>query len=417
VRPLRYFLGCALLLALTSAGAVRGLETISAVHTAAPERPILILVSIDGWRWDYLNRFAPAALSTLAARGVLSEGLIPGFPSKTFPNHYTMVTGLYPDRHGIVSNTMLDPALPGRFSLSNVSVQQDTRWWGGVPLWVTAEQQGRIAATMFWPGSDVEIAGDRPTLWRRFDNKVSNNERVDQILAWLRQPEAAQPTFYTLYFEEIDVAGHDFGPEFPQMRPAVEHVDQAMARLARGLETAGLTTRTNLVVVSDHGMAQNAQDRVIFLEDYVPLTAVEVIDWGPILSLAPRSGSVNDLYQALRDKHPAMKVFKSEDLPARYRLAGHPRYPPLIGIADDGWEITSRERLARDKNGLGGDHGYDPINQSMHGLFIATGPAFREGMKVPRFENVHVYELLCRVLGIRPQPNDGDPKVTAAFFR
>jgi predicted AlkP superfamily pyrophosphatase or phosphodiesterase len=417
VRRLRYFLRCALLLALTLAGAVRGLGTISAAQPVTTERPILILVSIDGWRWDYLSRFAPPALSSLAAHGVLSEGLIPSFPSKTFPNHYTIVTGLYPARHGIVSNTMLDPALPGRFSLSNVNVQQDTRWWGGVPFWVTAEQQGRIAATMFWPGSDVEIAGDRPTLWRRFDNKVSNNERVDQILAWLRHPEASQPTFYTLYFEEIDVAGHDFGPESPQMRPAVEHVDQAMARLARGLETAGLGTRTNLVVVSDHGMAQNAQDRVIFLEEYVPLTAVEVIDWGPILSLAPRSGSVDDLYQALRDKHPAMKVYKNEDLPARYRLAGHPRYSPVIGIADDGWEITSRERLARDKNGLGGDHGYDPINQSMHGLFIATGPAFREGMTVPRFENVHVYELLCRVLGIRPAPNDGDPAVTTGFFR
>ena len=417
MRRLRYFLRCALLLALASVGAARGLETISAAQPAATGRPILILVSIDGWRWDYLSRFAPPALSTLAAHGVLSEGLIPSFPSKTFPNHYTIVTGLYPGRHGIVSNTMRDPVLPGLFSLSNDTVQQDTRWWGGVPLWVTAEQQGQIAATMFWPGSDVEIAGDRATQWRKFDSKVSNNERVDQILAWLRQPSAARPTFYTLYFEEIDDAGHDFGPDSPEMRPAVEHVDQVMARLARGLEAAGVSARTNLVVVSDHGMAHNAHDRVIFLEDYVPPAAVEVIDWSPVLGVAPRTGSVDQLYQALRDKHPALKVFKSQDLPAHYRLAGHARYPPLIGIADDGWEITTRERLARDKNRLGGNHGYDPINQSMHGLFIATGPAFREGMKVPRFENVHVYELLCRVLGIRPEPNDGDPKVTAAFFR
>jgi len=353
----------------------------------------------------------------LAARGVLAEGLIPSFPSKTFPNHYTIVTGLYPGRHGIVSNTMRDPALPGLFSLSNTDVQQDTRWWVGVPLWTTAEQQGHIAATMFWPGSDIEIAGDRPTLWRKFDEKISNNERVDQILDWLRQPEAQRPTFYTLYFDEIDGAGHDFGPESPEMRPAVQHLDEAIARLGSGLDALGVRARTNLVVVSDHGMSQNSLDRVIFLEDYVPLAAIDVIEWSPILGVTPRSGSVDDLYRALRDKHPAMTVFKNADLPARYRLAGHPRYPPVIGIADDGWEITTRERLARDANGLGGSHGYDPINQSMHGLFIATGPAFREGLKVPRFENVHVYELLCRALGIRPEPNDGDPKVTAAFFR
>jgi predicted AlkP superfamily pyrophosphatase or phosphodiesterase len=151
VRHLRYFVRCALLLALASVGAGR-LEALSAAQTAATERPILILVSIDGWRWDYLSRFAPPALSALAARGVLSEGLIPSFPSKTFPNHYTIVTGLYPSRHGIVSNSMRDPGLPGLFSLSSVSVQQDSRLWGGVPLWVTAEQQVQIAATMFWPG-------------------------------------------------------------------------------------------------------------------------------------------------------------------------------------------------------------------------------------------------------------------------
>ena len=378
---------------------------------------MLILISIDGWRWDYLSRFAPPALSALATRGVLAEGLIPSFPSKTFPNHYTMVTGLYPNRHGIVSNTMRDPVLPGLFSLANITVQEDTRWWGGVPLWTTAERQGQIAATMFWPGSDVEIAGARPTLWRRFAAKVSNNDRVDQILAWMQRPKAERPTFYTLYFEQIDVAGHNFGPDSPQMRPVVERIDEAMARLSAGLEALGVSARTNLVVVSDHGMAQIPPDHVIYVEDYVPLSSMDVTEWSPILSVAPRGGSVDDLYRALKGKHPAMTIFKSEDLPARYRLARHPRYPPIIGLADDGWEITTRERLARDTNGLGGEHGFDPINQSMHGFFIATGPAFREGLKVPRFENVHVYELLCRVLGIRPEPNDGDPTVTAAFFR
>lgn len=405
VLRMRRLVSCALLLALALSAA------------QAADRPILILISIDGWRWDYLDRFKPPTLIALASRGVLSEGLIPVFPSKTFPNHYSIVTGLYPDRHGIVSNSMADPVLPGLFSLGNVQVLEDTRWWGGVPLWVSVEQQGQIAGTMFWPGSDVEIAGDRPSFWRTFDANVTNTARVDQILAWLRHPDASRPTFLTLYFEEVDSAGHDFGPDRPEMRPAIEHIDAAMARLLAGIEAAGLAAHTNLVIVSDHGMSQGARERTIVLDDFVDVSTLSVVDWSPILGVSPRRGTVDELYQALRGKHAALEVFKSEDLPAKYRLAGHPRYPPIVGIAEDGWDITSRGRLARDKNEPGGNHGYDPVHRSMHGLFLAAGPVFHSGVKAPRFENVHVYELMCRVLGIRPAPNDGDPAVTAGFLK
>jgi predicted AlkP superfamily pyrophosphatase or phosphodiesterase len=407
VRRLGLVLSCALLLGFS----------LAAAQPPVAERPILILISIDGFRWDYLNRFKPPTLSALATRGVVADGLIPSFPSKTFPNHYTVVTGLYPDRHGIVSNTMRDPMLPGVFTLTNVDVQQDTRWWGGVPLWVTVEQQGQIAATMFWPGSDVEIAGDRPTFWRKYDHQAWNNTRVDQLLSWLRQPEPGRPSFLTLYFAEVDSAGHDFGPESPEVRTAVDAVDAAIARLIEGIESAGVTSRTNLVIVSDHGMAAQSLSRVIVLDDFVDVATLDVVDWSPIMMAAPRSGSAEDLYQALKDKHPSLAVYRNRDLPARFRLAGHPRFPQVIGVADDGWEITSRARLARDPDGPHGTHGYDPALESMHGLFVATGPAFRQRMSAPRFENVHIYELLCRVLGVRPEGNDGDPKVTAGFFR
>jgi predicted AlkP superfamily pyrophosphatase or phosphodiesterase len=186
--------------------------------------------------------------------------------------------------------------------------------------------------------------------------------------------------------------------------------------LISGIRAAGLDTRANLVVTSDHGMAPNASERTIVLEDYVDLDDVEVIDWSPILGVSPRRGTVDDLYGRLKDKHPALAVYRNEELPARYRLASHPRFPAVIGIADDGWDIVSRDRLTRDY-GARGNHGYDPVHRSMHGLFIAAGPAFREGVKAAAFENVHVYELLCRVLGVRPEPHDGDARVTAAFFR
>jgi predicted AlkP superfamily pyrophosphatase or phosphodiesterase len=383
---------------------------------SAVERPILVLVSIDGWRWDYLQRFKPPSLTELASRGVVSDGLIPVFPSKTFPNHYTLVTGLYPSRHGIVSNNMRDPALPRLFSLGDVAVQQDTRWWGGIPLWVTAERQGQIAGTMFWPGSDVEIAGDRPAKWRQYDDDAPNDRRVDEVIAWLKEPEATRPTFVTLYFSEVDTAGHDYGPDSAEIAPAITHVDAAMARLLAGIRRAGLESITNVVVVSDHGMAQNARERTIVLDDLVDLDTVDVIDWSPVLGVSPKGGSVEDLYRALKDKHRALAVYRNEDLPDRYHLAGHPRYPAVIGIADDGWDIVSRQRMTRDY-GSRGTHGYDPAHRSMHGLFIATGPAFRTGIKVPRFENVHVYELLCRVLAVRPEPNDGNAAVTASFFK
>jgi predicted AlkP superfamily pyrophosphatase or phosphodiesterase len=381
----------------------------------AAERPIVILISLDGWRWDYLKRFNPPTLNGLAQQGVLADGLIPAFPSKTFPNHYTVVTGLYPGHHGIVSNTMRDPKLPGLFSLANVDVQKDPRWWQGTPLWVTVERQGQVAGTMFWPGSDVEIAGDRPTYWLAYDGGVPNNDRVDRLLSWLERPERERPTFLTLYFSEVDTSGHNNGPESPEIRTAVLNLDDAVGRLVRGVERAGLAPRTNYVIVSDHGMAQNSRDRVIVIDDYVAIDTVDLIDSNPILGVAPKTGTVDALYHALRGKHPALVVYRSSELPDKYRLRNHPRVPPVVGIADDGWTVMTRESLQRGRE-PGGSHGYDPVHRSMHGLFIATGPAFRTQLTVPAFDNIHVYELLCRVLRIKPESNDGNPAVTHPFL-
>jgi predicted AlkP superfamily pyrophosphatase or phosphodiesterase len=380
--------------------------------------PIVILISIDGWRWDYLDRFKPPAMGRLAAAGVRAEGLVPVFPSKTFPNHYTMVTGLYPGRHGIISNSMVDPSLPGRFSLSNRDVQSDTRWWGGEPIWVTAERQGQVAATMFWPGSDVEIAGDRPTFYEPFNMTLSNYARVDQVLEWLSRPDPGRPTFLTLYFSTMDVVGHNDGPDAESVARGALEVDAAIARLVTGVEAAGLTGRTNFVIVSDHGMSALERQRTIVLDDYLDVSTIDLVDSSPIVSINPLTGSVESIYQALKDKHPALHVYRRDELPTEYRLSGHPRLPAVIGVADDGWNVTTRAALERSNGRIdGGDHGYDPRYRSMHGLFIATGPQFHSGVVVPAFENVHLYELLCRVLRIRPAMNDGDPRVTASFLR
>jgi predicted AlkP superfamily pyrophosphatase or phosphodiesterase len=269
---------------------------------------------------------------------------------------------------------------------------------------------------MFWPGSDAEIAGDRPTYWRKYDGKVPNDARIDQILSWLKHPPAEQPTFVTLYFSDTDNAGHDFGPESPEIAQAIAAVDTAVARLVKGIDAAGLTARTNIVLVSDHGMSQVSRSRTIVLDDYIDVASVRIQDVSPILSIAPRTGSVDDLYRALKDKHPRLTIYKLSELPDRYRLRNHPRLLPIIGIVDDGWRLMTKDR-SNPERFPGGDHGFDSINQSMHGLFLASGPAFKSGLRAPRFENVHVYELLCRVLGLTPASNDGDPKVTAGFLK
>lgn len=400
---------------------VAALAMLVACRAAAPAAdPIVILVSIDGFRWDYLDRYRPPTLTALANQGVRAEGLIPQFPSKTFPNHYTIVTGQRLGTHGIVSNNMTDPDIPGRFSLSNREVLADPRWWGGEPVWNTAERQGLVTSALFWPGSETLIGGRQATYWMPYDESMPNDVHVAKSLEWLAQPEGKRPSFLTVYFSDVDHVGHSSGPESTEVRDAVAAVDRALAQLVDGVRALGLADRAHYLIVSDHGMSQLSTDRVIVLDDYVDLATVDVVDWSPVVTLAPKDGNVDALYAALKDKHPALAVYRSTELPEHYGLAGHPRLPPVVGIAENGWAITSRsdfDRWRSSGRSAGGAHGYDPRIQDMHGIFVAAGPRFRSGMRVPAFENIHLYELMCALLGIQPAPNDGDPSVTRAMLR
>ena len=386
-----------------------------------PPRPIVVLVSIDGFRWDYLDRYEAPNLRKLADDGVRAEGLIPQFPSKTFPNHYTIVTGLRLASHGVISNNMRDAAIPGEFSMANRDVLADPRWWAGEPIWNTVEKQGGVAAAMFWPGSETVIGGGQATYWTPFDDDLPHAARVDRVLSWLKLPEGKRPSFLTLYYSDVDSSGHDEGPESAAVRDAVAAVDRSIGELVRGVTAAGLVDRVNYVIVSDHGMAQLSPDRRIVLDQFIDVAQADVVDWAPVLALSPRDGDVEKLYAALKNKHPHLAVYRREELPAEYGLTGHPRLPAVIGIADEGWYITSKREVARwgqpERNAPGGTHGYDARLKSMHGLFIASGPRFRSGLVVKPFENIHVYELMCAVLGVTPAKNDGDPAVTRDMLR
>ena len=381
--------------------------------------PILILVSFDGWRWDYIDRAIVPNLKALAARGVRAKGLIPSFPSLTFPNHYTLVTGLYPEHHGIVSNTVADPTFPERFRMSSPTVR-DARWWGGEPIWVTAIRQNRIAMDMFWPGSEAPIGGVSPTRWWPFDGTVSNEERVTRVLDWFALPAAEQPAFVSLYFQEVDHIGHVNGPDSPEVMTAAGHLDTALGQLIAGVRRLGLEDRTTFVVVSDHGMAKHSDDQMIYLDDAVDPKSVDLISPGEFLQIAPRSGTVDDLYRVLRGKLQHITIYKRDQVPAALHYRGHPRMAPIVGVLDEGWLITTREAEARrrpDAEARGGLHGFDPKFQSMHGLFVAAGPDVRQGLVVAPFENIHVYDLLCSILKITPAKNDGHSSVTRGFLR
>jgi predicted AlkP superfamily pyrophosphatase or phosphodiesterase len=381
--------------------------------------PILVLVSFDGWRWDYIDRARVPNLQALAARGVRARGLIPSFPSTTFPSHYTMVTGLHPEHHGIISNVMVEPGFPERFTMSS-DTARDARWWGGEPLWVTGIRQGRRAASMFWPGSEAPIGAIRPTAWRPFDDNVPNADRVTQVLDWLALPAQERPSFVTLYFSEVDTAGHDYGPDSRQVLEAAGRLDEALGQLQSGIQELGLLDRTTLVIVSDHGMSQLSDRRVVFLDDYIDVSTLDVIEWSPLLQLTPRSGSVDEVYRALKGRHRALTVHKRETVPARLHYRDNRRIQPIIGLADDGWTITTRRRLAAaraDGDRPVGAHGYDPKFRSMHGLFVAAGPRIAQRKAASEFQSVHIYNFLCAVLGLEPAANDGDPRVTQQFFR
>lgn len=393
----------------------------SSTPAARDLKPTVILISFDGWRWDYQSRAAAPNLQRLIARGVRAESLIPSFPPKTFPNHYTIVTGLYPGHHGIVANSIYDAATGRGFANNRVEEVRDPMWWGGEPLWVAVERGGQRAASMFWPGSEAPIGGVLPRYWKAYDESYPPLGRVDQVLEWIDLPELQRPTFISVYFSDLDDAGHAAGPESEDVRRAITRADGYIGYLLNGLERRGLQDRVNIVIVSDHGMAAVSNDRVVVLDDYISLDEVIISDINPTVGLFPKPGKEDAVYEALVSAHPRLRVYRRAETPESWHYRDHPRIPPIMGIVDEGWQIMRRETLEaireRRISAARGQHGYDIASMSMRGLFVAAGPAFREGITVRAFESVHIYNALARALGVKPAPNDGDESVASSLLR
>lgn len=378
---------------------------------------VVVLVGLDGFRWDYQEKFKPATLSRLAAGGVRAEKMVPSFPTLTFPNFYTLVTGLRPEWHGVIGNSMFDPQTGESFALGSKAVG-DGHWWGGEPIWVTAQKQGMRAACMFWPGSEAEICGMRPWQWKTFDKELSPEARVTTVLGWMALPAAERPRLMTMYFHECDTAGHRFGPDSPETAAAVETCDKAMAQLVDGVRKLGLEEVVNLVIVSDHGMAAVSPDRTIALSNLVKPAGVQVDFSGAVAGLRPPPEVADEVYADLKAKAQHFQVYRREEMPERLHFRAHPRIPPIVLIADEGWMIVKRPLLdeAARAGFLRATHGFDPALPSMGATFIASGPAFKRGVTIPPFDNVEIYPLLCSILGLKPAANDGGNLLSEAVL-
>ncbi|WP_448663585.1 ectonucleotide pyrophosphatase/phosphodiesterase [Sphingomonas sp. CJ20] len=393
----------------------------AAAPAAEARAPVTILVSIDGFRADYLDRGVTPTLSRLAAEGA-SGPMHPSFPSKTYPNHWTLVTGLRPDRHGIIANRMEDPARPGEvFTMAT----DDPFWWNAAdPIWVDAEAAGIRTATMFWPGSNVAIGGakaakgweivggHRPEDWSQFNQAINGDQRVNGILDWLRRPSAIRPRFLTLYFDTVDTAGHDFGPDDPRINTAVAGVDRQIAALVDGL--AALHQPANLVIVADHGMAATSSDRTVDLGTLLDKDDYHLVEASTFLALSPAPGKDAVVAKALLRPHPHMQCWRKEAIPARFHYGANPRVSPFFCLMETGWLITGKGRT---ETFAGGNHGYDDQAPEMLALFIAHGPAFRPARLAP-FDNVDVYPLLRDLLGLPAKPGvDGNDAPFRAALR
>ncbi len=387
------------LLALILLGCLSACQSVGGSQTPAvqAERPLTILISIDGFSPDYLALGVTPTLTALAQGGTTAE-MTPSFPSVTFPNHYTLVTGLHPDHHGIVGNSFIDPVL-GRFTMAS----KETGWWNQAePIWVTAEKAGLTAATMFWPGSEAEIDGVRPTYWQPFDQSVGGYARVDQLLTWL--DETDRPDLATLYFDLVDTAGHRHGPDAPETGAAAASVDAALARLVQGLKDRGLYERTNLVVVADHGMAATSPERVTYLDDLIDPEAIRVVYSGAVVYLDPVAGREAEVEAALIGEKDHGVCWRRSEIPARFVLGSNPRVSSIVCMAETGWLFGTRARMVRSP---GGAHGYDNRAPEMRALFIAHGPSIAEGVVLKDMDSVDVQPLLGRLLGIDLPAGDG----------
>jgi predicted AlkP superfamily pyrophosphatase or phosphodiesterase len=345
---------------------------------------------------------------------VMAVRLIPSFPTKTFPNHYSIVTGLYPDHHGLVNNSFYAPDLDLVYRIGDRAMVSNGAFYGGEPVWITARKAGLKTASFYWVGSEAPIMGMQPDFWKPFDEEVPFSDRVDTVLAWLSLPERKRPHLVTLYFEEPDAVSHVYGPLSPETGAVVKSLDSLMGELREGISRLPQAKKVNLIVLSDHGMAGIDTSRYNYIFDTLPQTMVKRIYGGsPVWAVEPVEGMTDSVLYYLNIQK-GMKAFRREELPGHLHYGTHPRIPAVVLIADPGWVAGVRLKPSGYNKG---DHGYDWKFRDMHSIFYAEGPAFKKGFAVDTLYNVDVYNIISKILKLTPAPNDGNRERISPLFR
>lgn len=364
------------------------------------EKHYTVIVSLDGCRWDYPQLFHMPFIDFMAANGVES-GLIPAFPSKTFPNHYTLATGLYPDHHGIVANSFFDAATHETFSLGHTEQKLNPRYYGGEPIWLTAQRQGLHTAVFYWPGSDVKVKGAYPDKFYMYDAhpRLTLEARINGIIAELRKPHDQRPDLIMAYMEEPDASGHRYGPQAWQTRKAAMKVDSLLSTLYTQIRQLPIGRQVNLIVVSDHGMTWIAKEHVVPVMPHLKKAWIKSIEGSIPANIYAADGCSDSIFTALAQVDH-IKMWRGEDIPPYLHYGTNSRVGDIVVLPDLGYVVYE------DTITPGGQHGFDPTLSDMHAIFRAVGPDFRH-TRHPHFRNVDIYELLCCLLHIAPAPNDG----------
>lgn len=379
-------------------------------------KPYVILISADGFRYDYADKYKATNLKKLRRKGVFAKSMIPSFPSVTFPNHYSIATGLYPSHHGLVDNQFYDRSKKRSYAMSNRKTVEDGSWYGGTPIWVLAEKQGMLSASYHFVGTEAPIQQTLPTYWYKFDDNTDINYRIDKVIDWLKLPEAIRPHLITFYISNADHAGHVYGPQSRQTQEAVQFIDKAIGTLVKKVNALGLPV--NFIFLSDHGMAAVDTTTRINIASLIDTAGFIIRGGSTSLHLYAKSkADITTTYAALKKQEAGFTAYLPDETPAGWHYTKSDDRFDRIG---DIVIVSHYPKVLSSWNGhiSPGAHGFDPAIKEMHASFYAWGPQIKNGKTIGSFENVHVYPFICRLLGLSYiEKIDGDPEVLEKLLK
>lgn len=379
---------------------------------ASLKKPYVILISLDGFRWDYVEKYQPPHISNFIENGVKAESLIPSFPSKTFPNHYTIATGMYPDKHGLIGNSFYSYKKDLTYKIRNREMVEDGTFYGGTPIWIQADNANMVSASYFFVGSEANIQGKHPTYYHKYDGSIKNEDRVAQALDWLALPKKERPHIITMYFSDMDDVGHKFGPNNDEeLKKVLFALDKNLGDLFKGIKETGLPV--NIIIVSDHGMSMVPTNNYLSIEDIKNEGLYTTINNGAIVNIHPKKGiSKETILLYLKPKENHFKVYKTENTPGFEYSPENEDWGAIQVLPDFGYYFSSTKGIEFKKKATNtefGVHGYDPNIKDMHGIFYGNGPAFKEGYISESIKNIHIYPLMCEILDFEiPKDIDGN---------